>query len=313
MSAGVSGRGARNRRVGPSHGGSATWASRSPDTLTFDRVGMGQSNLTIAASDQDGRTWILRRPPHGESAALCSRRRSRGSHPPGSGAHHGAVARRSGNTESAGVPVLAMEYVDGLVIDDMAIAAEVPESVRRDRWAQHGQHARRSARGGPRARRAWMTSEATAHMPSVSSVDGRPSGSSQRSMTFRDVDTLTKRLRAAVPASEELTLVHGDFHLRNLILAPEGRYGAGGARLGAFDLGRPDCRPRNLVAYWPQPGDCETPIFQAPAMPGFVSRGDLTEQYQNRVRSRPVGAWLLAHPGSVEDRDHHPRRSSSSR
>ena len=37
--------------------------------LTFDRIGLGQSNLTYLVQDGDGRRWVLRRPPLGHLLA----------------------------------------------------------------------------------------------------------------------------------------------------------------------------------------------------------------------------------------------------
>ncbi|MFD9221730.1 phosphotransferase [Streptomyces sp. NPDC060064] len=39
------------------------------EPLTFDRIGLGQSNLTCLVRDQDGRRWVLRRPPLGRLLA----------------------------------------------------------------------------------------------------------------------------------------------------------------------------------------------------------------------------------------------------
>jgi hypothetical protein len=37
--------------------------------LAFERIGLGQSNLTYLVQDQDGRRWVLRRPPLGRLLA----------------------------------------------------------------------------------------------------------------------------------------------------------------------------------------------------------------------------------------------------
>src|ERR1700739_1452430 len=49
----------------------------------------------------------------------------------------------------------------------------------------------------------------------------RWSGQWDKSKTreLADLDLLTDRLRAAVPPSRELTLVHGDLHLRNIVVS----------------------------------------------------------------------------------------------
>jgi aminoglycoside phosphotransferase (APT) family kinase protein len=37
--------------------------------LSFERIGLGQSNLTYLVGDHDGRRWMLRRPPLGQLLA----------------------------------------------------------------------------------------------------------------------------------------------------------------------------------------------------------------------------------------------------
>ncbi|AWB90951.1 phosphotransferase family protein [Aeromicrobium chenweiae] len=271
------------------------------EPLRYERVGKGQSNLTFAVTDGDGRQWILRRPPLG--ALLHS------AHDVGREARIlnalGPTAVPSphvlGLRTSLEPPVLVMGHVDGLVIDDMEAAAATSASVRRRvggdmartlaaihavdleqaglaSLASHGSYAQRQLR---RWSAQWEQS---------------------RIGELREVDMLTARLRAAAPAREELTLVHGDFHIRNVILSPED-----GAVRAVLDwelstLGDPIADLGTLLAYWPQPGDRDTPIFQAPALPGFVSRRDMVDRYvaeSGRDTSalgfwHSLGLWKLA-------------------
>jgi aminoglycoside phosphotransferase (APT) family kinase protein len=71
---------------------------------------------------------------------------------------------------------------------------------------------------------------------------------------LKDIDDLTDRLAAAMPPEQELTLVHGDFHVENVITSPAD----GGVRT-ALDwelctLGDPLADLGGLFAYWPHVG-----------------------------------------------------------
>jgi aminoglycoside phosphotransferase (APT) family kinase protein len=95
-----------------------------------------------------------------------------------------------------------------------------------------------------------------------------------------DLDDLTRRLIAAAPAQQELTLVHGDFHLRNVITSH-----TTGEVVGVLDwelstLGEPLADMGSLLAYWPEPGEDEwAGSFAAAALEGFPDRAEMTAVY----------------------------------
>ncbi|MET0821442.1 MAG: phosphotransferase, partial [Aeromicrobium sp.] len=77
----------------------------------------------------------------------------------------------------------------------------------------------------------------------------------------------------------ELTLVHGDFHVRNVIADP-----ATGALRAVLDwelstLGDPLADIGSLLAYWPEAGDPPTGLFAASTLPGFADRRAMAETY----------------------------------
>lgn len=259
--------------------------------LGLERVGKGQSNLTFVATDAVDRRWVLRRPPLGtllHSAHDVARegrilRALEGTAVP--------CPRVLGVRDDLG-PLLVMEHVDGLVMDDQEAALSAPLGVRRtaglemaaslaaihavdleltglSSLASHGSYAQRQLR--------------------------RWSGQLDHSRTEEtpEIDGLTERLRAAAPETEELTLVHGDFHLRNVILEP--RSGAVRAVLDweLATLGDPLADLGTLLAYWPEPGDRSTPIFQAPALSGFASRRELVDHYlgESGRDASSLGFW----------------------
>ena len=102
--------------------------------LSFDRIGLGQSNLTYLVRDQDGNRWVLRRPPLGHllasahdvarEARILSALESTDVPSP----------RVFGLTEDPAVtdvPLLLMEFVDGEVVDRMPRAEALSEERRR--------------------------------------------------------------------------------------------------------------------------------------------------------------------------------------
>jgi aminoglycoside phosphotransferase (APT) family kinase protein len=78
-----------------------------------------------------------------------------------------------------------------------------------------------------------------------------------------------------------MTLVHGDFHLRNVIVDP----GDGTVR-AVLDwelctLGDPLADLGGLLAYWPEADDPPGAAFLAPTLEGFPARDELIEIYRS--------------------------------
>nr|WP_153347931.1 phosphotransferase family protein [Nocardia aurantia] len=246
--------------------------------LRATRIGLGQSNLIFEITDADDRRWILRRPPLGRllSSAHDVVREARiltalaGTDVP--------VPRIVDLATDDGVPVVLMEHVAGLVIDRPVIAA-----------ALSPQHRRAVGIALPRtlARIHAVNLDDTgladlaSHKPYAERQLKRWTAQWERTKT-RDVprvDRLAERLRAAIPPQRELGLVHGDFHIRNVITDP-----VGGDITAVLDwelctLGDPLADLGSLLAYWPQPGERETDSFAMCALPGFPSRAELVTEY----------------------------------
>ena len=102
------------------------------------------------------------------------------------------------------------------------------------------------------------------------------------------------RTEAAIPEQRELTLVHGDYHLANVVAAP------GGEEIRAIldwelcTLGDPLADLGGLLAYWPQEGDAVEGVFPASRLPGFPSRTQLAEAYAAET-GRDLGALPFWH------------------
>ena len=118
------------------------------------------------------------------------------------------------------------------------------------------------------------------HSPYAQRQLKRWAGQWEKSKTreLPELDDLTRRLAAAIPEQREVALVHGDFHLRNLITSEAGDV------IGVLDwelstLGDPLADMGSLLAYWTEPGEPRWGDFAPSALPGFPSRAEMSELY----------------------------------
>jgi aminoglycoside phosphotransferase (APT) family kinase protein len=248
--------------------------------LTFERIGLGQSNLTYLVCDAQERKWVLRRPPLGDLLASAhdvareARILSALEDTPVPTPRVYGLSR-----DAAGVALLLMEFVDGLVVDRMPIA----ESLTPQRRRQIGLsmpttlakiHAVDLEKAG--------LDDLASHKPYAQRQLKRWAGQWEQSKTreLPDLDDLTRRLIAAAPQRQELALVHGDFHLRNVITSH-----TTGEVVGVLDwelstLGDPLADMGSLLAYWPQPGEEDIAGgFAATALEGFPDRAEMARVY----------------------------------
>lgn len=248
--------------------------------LTFDRIGAGQSNLTFLVRDEAGGRWVLRRPPLG--ALLES-------------AHDvGREARILRALEHTDVPVprvlgvaepgeagpattVLMEYVPGTVIDEAPALEAMSEPQRRT------------------LSESMMATLARVHAVDLDATgltglaSHRPYAQRQLKRWTRqwreswegdnsEFDAVTARLEATVPQRQELGLVHGDFHLRNVITAP-----GDGTIVAALDwelatLGDPLGDVGYALAFWPDPAHTGYGM-DLPSLPGMPGRAELADLY----------------------------------
>ncbi|MET0819688.1 MAG: phosphotransferase family protein, partial [Aeromicrobium sp.] len=186
------------------------------------RVGRGQSNLTYLVEDSAGSRWIVRRPPRGhllDSAHDVLREHRILSALQGTGVPVPAVVAHYVDAALAETPVVVMEHVDGLVVDRPEVAEATDRALR--------------AAMGP----ALATTLATIHQVDIDAVglsdlaSHAPYAARQlkrwsrqweasRTRELPALDRLTDLLRSTMPEQHELTLVHGDFHVRNVIADP---------------------------------------------------------------------------------------------
>jgi len=249
------------------------------EPLSFERIGLGQSNLTYRVRDADGRSWVLRRPPLGTLLASAHdvAREARIL----SALTDTAVPtpRVYGLTHTDGVPLLLMEFVDGVVVDRMSVA----EALTPQRRRQIGLSLPKTlAQIHAVDIEAVGLADLASHKPYAQRQLKRWAGQWELSKTrdLPELDDLTRRLVAAAPQRQELTLVHGDFHLRNVIASHDT-----GDIIAVLDwelstLGDPLADMGSLLAYWPAPGEDDTAgLFAAAALDGFPDRAELARVY----------------------------------
>jgi aminoglycoside phosphotransferase (APT) family kinase protein len=105
------------------------------------------------------------------------------------------------------------------------------------------------------------------------------------------IETLQRRLVAALPTSPAPTIVHGDYRLGNLALDPSDP----GHVVAVYDwematLGDPLADLGYTLIYWTEPGDVTDGRYlpSVTAAPGFATRAELVERYA-RASGRDVG------------------------
>lgn len=259
--------------------------------LSFRRIGAGQSNLTFLVEDYAARRWILRRPPLGK--LLASAHDVEREHRILSALQDTDVPTPliHGLTVDPAVtdaPIMLMDFVPGRVTDAMASVQELSE----DHRGRIGTSLARTL-GRVHAVDLDETGLTTlaSHQPYAQRQLRRWHRQWEESRT-RDlplVDDLARRLADRAPEQTELSLVHGDFHLMNVITHAEE-----GDVVAVIDwelstLGDPLADLGGLLAYWPQSDDEHVTGFAGPTLPGFPDRDSLVATYADAT-GRDVSA-----------------------
>jgi aminoglycoside phosphotransferase (APT) family kinase protein len=253
--------------------------------LSFTLIGGGRSNVTYRV-DGPGGTWVLRRPPLGHVLPTAHDMEREHRVLAALADTEVPVARPIALCTDPAVndaPFYVMAYVEGVVLETKLPPgwAETPAERRRIGDALVGALARLHA----------------IDFRAIGLGDfGRPDGYLERQVrrwaeqwersktdALPAIDELIRRLRAALPASPPATLVHGDYRLGNLALAPNdpGRVAA------IFDwematLGDPLADLGYTLIYWTEPGDSTTGTpfgASVTAQPGFHTRAELIDAY----------------------------------
>jgi aminoglycoside phosphotransferase (APT) family kinase protein len=272
--------------------------------LRFRRVGLGQSNLTIEVRDEGLGRWILRRPPLGELLAsahdIVRETRILGALE-GSSVKVPRVVGFCDDKSVSSVPVLLVEHVDGMVVHSMPVAEDLASHMRRQ--LSDDMVATLAAIHAVDLQASGLADLAS-HGPYADRQIRRWSGQWERTKTreLPALEELTAVLRGSVPAQHETVLVHGDFHLRNVIASPDSGQVRAVLDWELATLGDPIADLGSMLAYWPQHNDIPTSLFAASALPGFRSRDELTAAYLSATGRdgsavtfwHALGLWKIA-------------------
>lgn len=272
--------------------------------VTCQRIGLGQSNLTYGVQDAAGHRWVARRPPLGTllaSAHDVAREHRILSALAGTDVPTPGVVGLVEDTLVCEAPVLVVEYVDGLVIDRMESAERLSE---RQRHRVGLELADVLARLHAVDLEAVGLSGLASHSPYAQRQLKRWSRQWEASRT-RDLpalDRLTSWLEAHVPEQSRLSVVHGDLHVRNVILDPESCAVRAALDWELCTLGDPLADLGSTLAYWPQASDEPIGLFEASRLPGFATRDEIAQAYASAsgadLSALPfwevLGMWKIA-------------------
>jgi aminoglycoside phosphotransferase (APT) family kinase protein len=265
--------------------------------VSAETVGEGHSNVTFLI-ERGGERWVLRRPPR----------------PPLPPSAHDVLReawllRALGATDVRvprvlaacddeaviGAPFYVMELIEGDVI-----VSSIPGPLDTERERR-------------RIGEELVEALAEVHAVDWQAIDlegfGKPTGYLERQLRrfaglwehnrTRELETLdrvTAWLGANRPESPRATIVHGDYRLGNVMVAP----GAPARIAAIFDwelatIGDPLADVGYLVATWSQPGDPEDVPFSfddVTRRPGFPTRAELIARYEAATgRSVPDVRW----------------------
>ncbi len=283
------------------------WLTSLPDSgitgpVELTRIGAGQSNLTYLATDDLGRSVVVRRPPLGHLTASAHDVLREGRIMAALADTDVPVPRIFGATTTAEeVPVIAMSVVDGTSLNSPASAALLTPDARRA--AAFGLVDAMTAVHRVDLEETGLTSLAS-HKPYAPRQLRRWAGQWDQTKTREApaLEALTERLRAAVPEQSETVLVHGDLHLGNIIV--EESTGTVNAVVDweLTTLGDPMADIGSLLAYWPSADGPNLPGFDAALAEGFPTADELADRYLEKTgRSRDalnywhvLGLWKVA-------------------
>jgi len=252
--------------------------------LSFDRISGGRSNLTFEVSDSASGRWALRRPPLGkrlgsahdmgrEHTVISALQETPVPVPP--------VVGLCEDESVNGAPFYVMEWVEGPILRsaedadafDEDSCRAIGERVVDTLVAVHDVDPDGVGLGELGRKQAYVERQLK-----------RWGGQWEKSKTreLPDVDEVHERLAARVPEQGPATIVHGDYRLDNMILAPSGEVAAV-VDWELCTLGDPLADVGLLLVYWSEPGDDFMPLF-APATiaPGFISRDEVRARYAER-------------------------------
>jgi aminoglycoside phosphotransferase (APT) family kinase protein len=273
--------------------------------LEFERISGGRSNLTYRVTDAAGHRWALRRPPLGErlaSAHDMGREYRIISALADTSVPVAPVVGLSADDSVNGAPFYVMGWVEGPILRSIDQADEFPDEADRRAIGERvvdtlvaihevdpdaaglGELAKREDYVARQLHR-WQGQWAKQHTRELPLIDA-----------------VHNRLAARIPEQGPATIVHGDYRLDNMILAPSGEVAAV-VDWELCTLGDPLADLGLLLVYWGEEGDDLVPLMRPATMaPGFPSREDVKARYAERSGRDlshidfyvALGLWKLA-------------------
>lgn len=267
-------------------------AARGP--LEFELIAGGHSNLTYSVTDQDGRRWVLRRPPLGQVLATAHDMGREHKIISALGPTPVPVAPTIGlcTDESVnGAPFYVMEFVDGRVIRslDQARAMSVEERSRAGESivdvlaAIHAVDVDAVGLGDLGRKDAYVARQLKRWYGQFQSSEEQVPGG----LGLPAVHRVHDQLAATIPEQVGTAIVHGDYRLDNCMLAEDGSIAA------VLDweictLGDPLADLGLLCVYWADPDEqAVMPQSSPTALDGFPRKAELVERYA-KVSGRDV-------------------------
>ncbi|MEX0682186.1 MAG: phosphotransferase family protein [Dehalococcoidia bacterium] len=256
------------------------------NSLTATVVGHGRSNITYRVEAEDGRAWVLRRPPLSHVQATA--------HDMGREFRIISALKPTGfpvptphaicNDESViGARFYVMEFVDGIIaVDPNEITAKFDEGQRRKIGEELVDVLARLH---------------SFHPEEIGLSDfGKPQGYLERqvrrfseqleNIRYREtpeLDELARRLQKAIPAERSAGIVHGDYRLDNTVINGEGHV------IAVLDwemctLGDSLADMGLLQMYWGRPTSAQLAIGSVSAMslPGFPTWDEAAARYSEK-------------------------------
>ena len=255
-------------------------------SLSAQVVGHGRSNITYRVETEDGRPWVVRRPPlsHVQKTAHDMAREFRiisALEPTGFPVPKPYALCTDDSV--IGAQFYVMEFVDGIIaVDPNEVGAKFDEGDRRKIGEELVDV---------------LVRLHSFHPEEIGLKDfGRPSGYLERQVrrfgeqleTIRyretkELDDLAKRLQAAIPEERRLGIVHGDYRLDNAILNDEGHI------IAVLDwemctLGDSLADMGLLQMYWGNPTSTQLTIGATSVMmlPGFPTWEEAAARYEEK-------------------------------
>ncbi|CAN5786156.1 phosphotransferase family protein [soil metagenome] len=272
--------------------------------LTFSLIAGGHSNLTYAATDGAGRQYVLRRPPLRQVLATAHDMTREHRIISALGPTDVPVPPALGLcTDEAvnGAPFYVMEYVDGLVLRDLAATEPLGAEQRRAAGLSVVDVLARIHAVDPDAVGLGALGRKEGY---IARQLKRWYGQWQQSKTreLPVVDEVHDALAAAIPDQGPAAIVHGDYRLDNCMVDESGQI------VAVLDweictLGDPMADLGLLWVYWTESGDARPALLNAPTLAeGFPNRAELVDRYAQASGRDPsaidfyvaFGYWKLA-------------------